>query len=246
MVDAWGMQGAMLGWAVPSVAIAIACALMVSENPAGGGVQTGEIGLRDALGPLLRDRSLLILFAVSAAGLGYFNGLTTWLEPIVAPNGLDAVQAGIIGGVLVLGGIVGAVVIPALSDKFQRRKVFVLGSVVAAIATLWPMVETRDYTVALVSGGAQGFFFLPAYALLLEICSELAGKALAGSATGLLMLAGNGGGVLVIVAMAALKSDADGWKWPIVLMFALLAAALGGTALLPETWHRKLQASSAA
>ena len=65
---------------------------------------------------LLGNRPLLILFALAFLGLGVFNGLTTWLEQILAPHGIDAVQAGFIGGALILGGIVGAVVIPALSD----------------------------------------------------------------------------------------------------------------------------------
>ncbi|MHB8873467.1 MAG: hypothetical protein ACYC8T_07240, partial [Myxococcaceae bacterium] len=41
-----------------------------------------------------------------------------------APQGVDATTAGLVGGVLIIGGIVGAVIIPLLSDKLRRRKPF--------------------------------------------------------------------------------------------------------------------------
>jgi predicted MFS family arabinose efflux permease len=239
MVEAWGLTATMGAWAAISVAIAVATFAFVKENPAAAGPPPAEIGVLEGLRPLLANRPLVLLFGVAFLGLGYFNGLTTWLEPIVAPNGLDAVKAGVVGGVLVVGGIVGAVVVPALSDYFHRRKPFVIGSVVAAFVTLWPVVESHDYTAVLVASALQGFFFLPAFALLLEICSELAGAALAGSATGILMLAGNGGGVAVIVVMAVLKDQVGTWQPAVGLMMALLVLAAGGAALLPETWQEK-------
>jgi predicted MFS family arabinose efflux permease len=63
-------------------------------------------------GALLRDPQLRLLVVLSFLGLGVFNGLTTWLEPIVAARGIDSEQAGLAGGAILLGGIVGAVVIP--------------------------------------------------------------------------------------------------------------------------------------
>lgn len=239
MVNAWGLQATMGAWAAVSVAIAVACLLLVRENPAASGPPPAEIGVLEGLRPLLRNRPLVLLFVVALLGLGYFNGLTTWLELILAPNGLDAVKAGMVGGVLILGGIVGAVVIPALSDHFGRRKPFLLASVAAAFVTLWPLVTGHDYTAVLVASAFQGFFFLPAFALLLEVCGELAGEALAGSATGLLMLAGNGGGVIVIVVKAVLNDRAGSWMPAVWTLFGLLLAALVGGAMLPETYERK-------
>jgi predicted MFS family arabinose efflux permease len=240
MVEAWGIPMTMAAWAAAAVGICGACFALVKENPAAAGPPPAEIGVVDGLRPLLANRALVLLFGVALLGLGYFNGLTAWIEPLLAPNGLDSVKAGIVGGVLILGGIVGAVAIPALSDRFKRRKPFVLGSVVAAFLTLWPMVESRDYTTVLVASALQGFFFLPAFALLLEICSELAGEALAGSATGVLMLAGNGGGVLVIVAMVSLQEGLGSWQPSVWLLLGLLALAGAGAAFLPETYHRRV------
>lgn len=238
MVEAWGYQGTMASWAGIAAALCALCFVLVREN-APGLAAPAELGMRASLRSLLTSGPLVLLFGVAALGLGYFNGITTWLEPILAQRGMDAVQAGVAGGVLILGGIVGAASIPALSDRLRRRKPFVLGSVVAASLTLWPAVQSEVYATVLIACALQGFCFLPAFALLLEMCSELAGAARAGSATSLLMLAGNAGGVLVIVAMVMLKDGDGGWGPAVVLLFALLAAAALGTLLLPETYPRR-------
>jgi nitrate/nitrite transporter NarK len=58
------------------------------------------------------------------------------------------------------------------------------------------------------------------------MCSERSGPQAAGHATGLLMLFGNAGGVLVIVAMQLVRSDAS-YVPAIWLLVALLLVALG-------------------
>lgn len=234
MVEAWGYQATMAAWAGISVVLCAACFALVVER---GGPVASEPGVRAGLRPLLRSRALVLLFALAGLGLGYFNGITTWLEPILAQRGLDAVQAGAAGGMLIVGGIVGAAVVPALSDRSRRRKPFVIVSVIAAAATLWPAVHSASFATVLVACALQGFCFLPAFALLLEMCSELAGEALAGSATSILMLVGNAGGVLVIVAMALLHREVD-WEPAVLLLFGLLVATGLGALLLPETYPR--------
>jgi nitrate/nitrite transporter NarK len=88
-------------------------------------------------------------------------------------------------------------------------------------------------------GAALGFFFLPAYALLLEMCSELAGRASAGYATGLLMLAGNAGGVVTIVAMDAVKGTDGSYRPSVWLLLGLLMVAIALSLVVSETFQRK-------
>jgi sugar phosphate permease len=176
---------------------------------------------------------------VAALGLGFFNGLTTWLEPILAPNGFDVVKAGAIGGVLIVGGIIGAVVIPLLSDWAKRRKPFLIGSVVLSFAALVPVCTSRDETVVMASAFAMGFFFLPAFALLLDMCASIAGEEAAGGATGLLMLFGNGGGVVVIIAMALVKGDAPTFERAVYLLYGVISLAIVLALGAPETMRRE-------
>lgn len=221
-VEAFGYRGAMALFAGASVVVCVAFFALVRENP---DARHAPVEAAPSLRRLLGDRELQLLFVVAALGLGFFNGLTTWLEPILAPNGFDAVKAGVVGGVLIVGGIIGAVVIPALSDLAQRRKPFLIGSVVLALAALGPMCASRDETVVTGAAFVLGFFFLPAFALLLDMCASVAGEAAAGGATGLLMLFGNGGGVLVIVAMVVVKGDAPTFERAVWLLAGVAAVA---------------------
>ena len=96
----------------------------------------------------------------------------------------------------------------------------------AGLALLYPLCTTAELTTLLALGAALGFLFLPAYPLLLEMSGQLAGPAAAGAATSLLMLAGNAGGVAVVVAMPLIKGDRVDYQPAIVLLVALLAVTV--------------------
>jgi predicted MFS family arabinose efflux permease len=175
---------------------------------------------------LLHDPQLRLLVVLAFLGLGVFNGLTTWLEPIVAAYGIDAEKAGLAGGAILVGGIVGSVVIPAASDALQRRKPFVLACVVGALATIHPLCSTGSFGLLVALGALHGFFFLPAFALLLDACATIAGAHSAGAATSLVMLAGNAGGVIVVLGMERVKGAGGDFQPSILLLVALLATML--------------------
>jgi cyanate permease len=223
LVAAIGMSGAMAVFAAIAVASGVLFVAVCREQHADTG-PTAAGRMRDLL-----TRDLLLVLGISFLGLGYFNGLTTWLEELVAPNGLDAVAAGVLGGVLIVAGIVGAAVIPALSDRLRRRKPFVIGCAAVALALTIPMCSLHSYPAVLVVGAALGFCFLPAYALLLEMSVELAGATAAGLATGMLMLTGNAGAVAVVVLVPLVQPHGA------LLLVATLAIAVVLAALVRET-----------
>jgi MFS-type transporter involved in bile tolerance (Atg22 family) len=213
----------------------VAFLVFAKSNPLSPPENLIEVGVIEGFKPLIKNVDLLKVFLIAFMGLGFFNGLTTWLELILAPNGINSVQAGTAGGVLIVGGIFGAVIIPALSDYFKTKKPFIIGSSAVAFFTIYPLCTSHDYHFVLILSALLGFFFLPAFALLLDLGSELAGQALAGSATGILMLAGNAGGVIVIVAMEAAKGDHTDFFNGVILMMATLAIAIGTAFFLPKT-----------
>jgi predicted MFS family arabinose efflux permease len=237
LVAALGLRGAMIVFAGVSIAAAIAFGLVVhpnEENRASAPSETPE-----PLLALLSNAGLRSLFALSFLGLGVFNGLTTWLEAILQPQGIDSEQAGAIGGLLVVGGIVGAVAIPALSDFAKRRKPFLFVCAAGALLTIYPLCSSRSYGLLLALAAVHGFFIMPAFALLLEMSAQLAGAQRAGGATSLLMLAGNLGGVLVIVAMPLVKGDAADFHRAVWLMTALLVVTAALALAAPETSVRR-------
>lgn len=178
---------------------------------------------------LLRDPRILALCAISLLGLGAFNGLTTWLEAFLAPHGVSAQTAGMLGGVLIVRGIFGAVVIPALSDRVGRRKPFLIACALVAAAFTVPLCTGSRVPLLVTYAAALGFFFMPCFALLLDLSTRFAGVARAGAATSLVMLAGNAGGVAAIVAVPLIK-EKMGSDLPGIWMLAgllVVAAAIG-------------------
>jgi predicted MFS family arabinose efflux permease len=235
LVQSIELKMTMVVFAVISTVIAFLFIWLVHPNTHAN-VNAAEAG--GGFGPLLRNRNLIILSTVAFLGMGVFNGLTTWLEQILAPHGIGSEQAGLIGGALIVGGIVGAVAIPVFSDAVKRRKPFLIVCAAAALATIYPLCTNNRYTLLLILAGLHGFFFMPAFALLLEMCGQIAGLRHAGAATSLLMLAGNAGGVVVIVAMPIVKGAAPDFQPAVLLMAALMGLALVLVLFAPETFAR--------
>lgn len=223
--ESLGFQATMAVFAAISIGLTAIFMLFAKENNLSK-AEAASMGTSAELKSLLNSRNLVVLFIISFLAIGFFNGLTTWLEPILKPNGIDAEEAGMVGAYLILGGIVGSVLIPSISDKLRVRKPFLIVCCVAALAVLYPLCVTQSLNLSYVLGGLMGFFFLPGYALLLSMCEELAGIEKAGAATGLLMLAGNAGAVVVIAAMPIVKGDGELWANAVYLMIALLIVTL--------------------
>jgi MFS family permease len=164
----------------------------------------------DGLKQTLRQRDFIVLMLVFFIGLGVFNGVTTWIENIIAPRGFTTTQAGITGGLMIAGGIVGALTLPTLSDRYRKRVPFILIALVGAIFGLAGVTYALGYWLLLVSAFALGFFLLSAGPLGFQYGAEIAYPAPEGTSNGLLLLMGQISGVVFILAMDSFKSPVTG------------------------------------
>lgn len=233
--QAFGFSGSMLAYAIMSVASTVLFVLFARENRGLRDSATAEMA-RD-LKLLMKSRNLVRLFAIAFLALGYFNGFTSWLEQILAPNGVSAESAGNAGASLIVGGILGAAIIPAISDAAKRRKPFLVACCIMAGALTWPLSRSGDGIQLYAMSSLLGFFFLPGYALLLSATEEFAGKDKAGSATGLLMLFGNFGGVVVSILMDAVKAGPRDWRNAVYLLLGTIGLSLLLALITGESFH---------
>src|SRR5262249_3514797 len=103
----------------------------------------------------------------------------------------------------------------------------------------------ESFDVLLVLGGLHGFAFMPASALLLEMSAQIAGAQSAGAATSLLMLAGNAGGVVVVLAMPLGRAQEHDFQRAVVLLMVRLTATFLLAFRAPETATQALASPDA-
>jgi MFS family permease len=162
----------------------------------------------DGLKSMLKLRDIWLLLFLFLVGMGIFNGVSTWIEEIVRPRGFSITEAGDLGGFLLLGGIAGAIVIPMLSDRLRKRKIFLLAGMVLAVPGLIGFTFAQDYTLLVISMLALGFFLMSLAPVGYQYAAEITYPAPEGTSNGLLNLAGQVS-VVFIYAMQAFKG-ADG------------------------------------
>ena len=100
--------------------------------------------------------------AIFFIGLGTFNGLATWIEDILRPREFSIIQAGIVGGAMVMGGVVGAVILPSLSDRYRKRVPFIILALAAASVGMLGITFAVNYALLVGASFFTGFFLLSA------------------------------------------------------------------------------------
>jgi len=181
----------------------------------------------DGLKQIVRKRDFVLLMLIFFVGLGVFNAVTTWIEDIMRPRGFSITQAGITGGLMIVGGIIGALVIPTLSDRTRKRTPFIILSLAGASLGLVGITFAPSYWLLLVSAFVMGFFLLSAGPLGFQYGAEVAYPAPEGTSNGLLLMMGQISGIVFILAMDSLKSPATGsMTAPLVVLIGLMGLSL--------------------
>ncbi len=190
----------------------------------------------DGFKQMLSKKDFIFLMFIFFIGLGVFNGVTTWIENIVRPRGFSITQAGITGGLMIAGGIVGAVIIPLLSDRYQRRTPFIVLALAGAILGLVGITYTPSYWLLLVSAFVLGLFLLSAGPIGFQYGAEITHPAPEGTSNGLLILMGQISGVIFIFAMDSFKSPLTGSMTPaLIVLIGLMVLSLFLSTRLKES-----------
>jgi cyanate permease len=190
----------------------------------------------DGLKTMLRQRDFVLLLIIFFVGLGMFNALSTWIEEIIRPRGFLPGQAGTLGGLMLIAGIVGAASLPIFSDKSRRRKPFVLLALAGLVPGLVGLTFAPSYWLLLVSGTVFGFFLLSAGPIGFQYGAEMTLPAPEGTSNSMLLVAGQVSGILFIFGMDALKSKSTGsMTLPLLILAGLTIMSIALAALLKES-----------
>lgn len=156
--------------------------------------------------------------------MGIFNAVMTWIEDILRPRGVSAAQAGLVGGIMILVGLIGAIVLPFMSDKLRKRRPFLIWPIIAAIPGFLGLTFLFDFKYLLASAAVMGFFVMGMGPIAFQYGAEIAYPLPEGTSYGILMIMGQISGIIFIYIMDALRSSSSGaMTFPLdVLIFLMI------------------------
>jgi MFS family permease len=181
----------------------------------------------DGLKQVVRQKDFILLMLIFFIGLGVFNSVTTWIEDIVRPRGFSVTQAGTAGGLMILGGVIGAVILPTLSDRYRRRVPFILIALLGAIPGLAGIAFATGLGLLMASAFVLGFFLLSSGPIGFQYGAEIARPTPEGTSNGLLLLMGQISGIAFILGMDSFRVPSTGSMTPsLIVLIGLMLLSL--------------------
>ena len=186
---------------------------------------SAAFSLKDLL-TLSRKRDFAILEYGFFVCVGGFTAILTGLEVILhSLHGIDSVQAGIAGGVMILGGIIGSIAVPALSDRYKKIKPLILLDLAVGTIAFYLIALFKDALILFVISFIIGFFLMSALPLVLEISNRISGFGMEGRASSLLWFFSQIGSILLIALIDPIYSFSGSYFYSIMLIVILWAIA---------------------
>jgi MFS family permease len=183
-----------------------------------------EAPAHESLGWLRRDRLLWKLAGLLFIGVGVFNAIATWLDSILTKFGHGGLSGPLIA-LTTVAGIAGAAVLPGLVTARDRRRGMLVTATATTVVVFALLAVVHAPVVFGVALAVEGFVLLACLPVALEWSEVHAGPARAGTATGALLLAGNLGGVILVLLVQAVVGS------PYAALLVMAATAVPGIAI---------------
>jgi len=217
----YGMEKMLMIYGIATLAGAVLFLLLNREHPPTPPCPPGHderISVFAGLKHIIKQSDMIYLIIVFFISLGIFNAVTTWIEQIVQPRGFTITQAGICGALMMVGGIIGASILPFLSDKMRKRRIFIVITLIGAVPGMIGLTFVAGYTMLLVSSFVLGFFLMAGAPICFQYSAEVSYPAPEATSQGLLLLAGQISGIIFIFGMDMMTASGAS-KTPAMLIF---------------------------
>ena len=183
---------------------------------------------------VMKRKYFLIILVVFFFMLGVFNTFFTMIEPIISSmtgGKVDPTGAGIVGVAIL---IAGSLVISAFSDrdKRHRRLPYMIVCNIAGVIGFGLFILLNGFPGMLASGLLYGFFTIGSAPVVPTFAAEAAYPVSEGTSEGLLMFAGNVGGVIFLGIASLFGAN---HLSIMILMTAISALCIGLMLLAKET-----------
>ncbi len=229
MVAAYGFGEMQLVYGVAAAAAAaLFLALARAKPPTPPGLPGEEVRALalDGLKRILRNRDVYLLSLALFLGSGIVNGIFTLIDGLGREKALTVDQGVLLASVLLLGGVVGCVAIPAISDAIRRRKAVLVTAVLLGVPATLGLVLGSRFPFELAAVFVLGFVITGAVPVAYQYGAEITHPAPEATSNGVFALVVQASGVLILL-MDALKGVFGGSYLPPLLGLAVLMGASG-------------------
>ncbi len=236
------IKGILMAYGIASAVIALLFLVFVKEKPPTppcAEEDAGRVDFIEGFKTAFKKKDFLLTVIIFFCLLGVFNTFFTLIEPIMnsmTSGAVDATQAGMIGVIVLVLGIIGSFIISMFSDKdklHRRRPYMIIANIVGLVAFALFMV-LGNYTGMIIAAVLYGFFTVGSAPVVLTFAAETAYPTSEGTSEGLLMFAGNVGGV-VLLGVSSLFGSNHQWT-----MIGMIAVSVISLVLMFLTKERKL------
>ena len=216
-----------------SLVAAILCILFIRERPEGTAPETTErFGFFKGIIHIVHQRDMLLTILLFLIGLGIFNAVSSMTDSIADQAGVKD-SDGLIGGLMLVGGIIGAFILPILSDKYKKRKLFLVICMIGMVPALFGLAYPDHlasqpeiiYRIALISSFLLGFCVMSAGPIGFQYAAEVCFPAPESSSQGILLWVGQLTGMVFVAGMSVNHNQHLGAFMTVFAMMGLLALA---------------------
>ena len=198
-------------YGILSLVSSLALILLIKEHPEDFEflIQDVPQGFGKGVLDILYNRDMQITMILFFVGLGIFNAVSSMTDRISEMAGVKD-SDGLIGGIMLIGGIIGALILPILSDKFRKRKLFLVICLIGMVPGVFGLSFAGDlrlnpentYSILLVSSFVLGFFVMSAGPIAFQYAAEVSHPAPEAASQGILLWIGQLSGMLFVAGMS--------------------------------------------
>jgi len=243
LVERFGYQQMLLIYGILGVAgILLFYALVRAkpQTPPGKIEVVEELSNWEGIKKILKIRNFVLLGFVAFLGFGVFIGISTWLEMILNElHQISMTDAGTIGAMLMLSGIIGCIVIPMISDRIMKRKPFLLLACPVGIVCMIVLILANGYALNMVNIIVFGFLLVSVMPIIFTMATEITGARFAGISVAYVELLGNASGIVIIFLIEVLHGETGNYIVPLVFLAVLMCAAFILATQIKETGRKE-------
>ena len=171
-----------------------------------------RVNFKEGIKTAFKRRDFLLSIAMFFCLLGVFNTFFTMIEPLInsmTGGTVDATNAGLIGVIILISGIIGSFVLSIISDKDKkhRRLLYMIICNILGLVGIILFIVLGGFKGMIIAALIYGFFTVGSAPIVLTFAAEAAYPTSEGTSEGLLLFSGNVGGVIMLGAASLLGGN---------------------------------------